>query len=272
MGMYNVDESIRDFARASLNYGLQRGWPVYLSTKNTILKAYDGRFKDIFQEVYDTEFKAKFEEAGIEYQHRLIDDMVASALKWSGKFVWACKNYDGDVQSDMVAQGFGSLGLMTSILMTPDGKTVEAEAELGADAGGCAFVSHAVAPRRSPSNGDSGKSNALLLHPHRNRPPRDPPEQRRSVQETKWPRRLLKWLGTLEQRREHPILCDPLHGLHQRSRCISSMLNAPEAVVDGAATRGSPGQQVRRGNGVLDRKVDADAAHRGHSMGGVADR
>jgi isocitrate dehydrogenase len=131
MGMYNVDESIRDFARASLNYGLQRGWPVYLSTKNTILKAYDGRFKDIFQEVYDTEFKAKFEEAGIEYQHRLIDDMVASALKWSGKFVWACKNYDGDVQSDQVAQGFGSLGLMTSVLMTPDGQTVEAEAAHG---------------------------------------------------------------------------------------------------------------------------------------------
>ena len=131
LGMYNLDNSIRDFARASLNYGLQRGWPVYLSTKNTILKAYDGRFKDIFQEIYDTEFKAKFEEIGIEYQHRLIDDMVASALKWSGKFVWACKNYDGDVQSDQVAQGFGSLGLMTSILMTPDGKTVEAEAAHG---------------------------------------------------------------------------------------------------------------------------------------------
>lgn len=131
MGMYNVDESIRDFARACLNYGLQRNWPVYLSTKNTILKAYDGRFKDIFQEIYDSEFKAKFEEAGIEYQHRLIDDMVASALKWSGKFVWACKNYDGDVQSDQVAQGFGSLGLMTSVLMTPDGQTVEAEAAHG---------------------------------------------------------------------------------------------------------------------------------------------
>ncbi|GAA4009036.1 NADP-dependent isocitrate dehydrogenase [Sphingomonas humi] len=131
MGMYNVDESIRDFARASLNYGLQRKWPVYLSTKNTILKAYDGRFKDIFEEVYQSEFKAKFEEAGIEYQHRLIDDMVASALKWSGKFVWACKNYDGDVQSDQVAQGFGSLGLMTSVLMTPDGQTVEAEAAHG---------------------------------------------------------------------------------------------------------------------------------------------
>jgi isocitrate dehydrogenase len=131
MGMYNVDESIRDFARACLNYGLQRGWPVYLSTKNTILKAYDGRFKDIFQEIYEAEFASAFKEAGIEYQHRLIDDMVASALKWSGKFVWACKNYDGDVQSDQVAQGFGSLGLMTSVLMTPDGKTVEAEAAHG---------------------------------------------------------------------------------------------------------------------------------------------
>src|SRR5688572_7487602 len=126
MGMYNLDESIREFALASLNFGLDRGWPVYLSTKNTILKAYDGRFKDIFEEVYESQFKDKFEAAGIEYQHRLIDDMVASALKWSGKFVWACKNYDGDVQSDLVAQGFGSLGLMTSILMTPDGKTVEA--------------------------------------------------------------------------------------------------------------------------------------------------
>ncbi|GAA4040593.1 NADP-dependent isocitrate dehydrogenase [Sphingomonas rosea] len=131
MGMYNVDESIRDFARASMNYGLQRGWPVYLSTKNTILKAYDGRFKDIFEEIYQSEFKDKFDEAGIEYQHRLIDDMVASALKWSGKFVWACKNYDGDVQSDQVAQGFGSLGLMTSVLLTPDGQTVEAEAAHG---------------------------------------------------------------------------------------------------------------------------------------------
>src|SRR6188508_1453140 len=131
MGRYNLDASIRDFAYASLNYGLQRGWPVYLSTKNTILKAYDGRFKDIFQEIYEAEFKADFDKAGIEYQHRLIDDMVASALKWSGKFVWACKNYDGDVQSDQVAQGFGSLGLMTSVLMTPDGKTVEAEAAHG---------------------------------------------------------------------------------------------------------------------------------------------
>ena len=131
MGMYNLDASIRDFAHACLNYGLDRQWPVYLSTKNTILKAYDGRFKDIFQEIYDKEYKAKFEEAGIEYQHRLIDDMVASALKWSGKFVWACKNYDGDVQSDQVAQGFGSLGLMTSVLTSPDGKTVEAEAAHG---------------------------------------------------------------------------------------------------------------------------------------------
>ncbi|MDP9163754.1 MAG: NADP-dependent isocitrate dehydrogenase [Pseudomonadota bacterium] len=131
MGMYNLDESIRDFARASLNYGLNLGWPVYLSTKNTILKSYDGRFKDIFQEVFDSEFKDSFAKAGIEYQHRLIDDMVASALKWSGKFVWACKNYDGDVQSDQVAQGFGSLGLMTSVLMTLDGKTIEAEAAHG---------------------------------------------------------------------------------------------------------------------------------------------
>jgi isocitrate dehydrogenase len=131
MGMYNLDASIRDFAHACFNYSLGRGWPLYLSTKNTILKAYDGRFKDIFQEIYDSEYKSKFEAAGIEYQHRLIDDMVASALKWSGKFVWACKNYDGDVQSDQVAQGFGSLGLMTSVLMAPDGKTVEAEAAHG---------------------------------------------------------------------------------------------------------------------------------------------
>ncbi|HEX5536243.1 MAG TPA: NADP-dependent isocitrate dehydrogenase [Sphingobium sp.] len=131
MGMYNLDDSIRDFARASMNYGLGRGWPVYLSTKNTILKAYDGRFKDLFQEIYESEFADKFKAAGIVYEHRLIDDMVASALKWSGKFVWACKNYDGDVQSDQVAQGFGSLGLMTSVLMTPDGKTVEAEAAHG---------------------------------------------------------------------------------------------------------------------------------------------
>ena len=131
MGMYNLDDSIRDFARASLNYGLQRGWPVYLSTKNTILKAYDGRFKDIFQEVFDAEFEDKFKAAGISYEHRLIDDMVAAAMKWSGGYVWACKNYDGDVQSDTVAQGFGSLGLMTSLLMTPDGKIVEAEAAHG---------------------------------------------------------------------------------------------------------------------------------------------
>ena len=131
MAMYNVDESIREFARASLNYGLQRGYPVYLSTKNTILKAYDGRFKDIFEEIYNAEFAASFKEKNIYYEHRLIDDMVASALKWSGGYVWACKNYDGDVQSDIVAQGFGSLGLMTSVLMTPDGKTVEAEAAHG---------------------------------------------------------------------------------------------------------------------------------------------
>lgn len=131
MAMYNLDDSIRDFARASLNYGLQRAWPVYLSTKNTIMKKYDGRFKDLFEQVFNAEFKQAFDKAGITYEHRLIDDMVASALKWSGKFVWACKNYDGDVQSDTVAQGFGSLGLMTSVLMTPDGKTVEAEAAHG---------------------------------------------------------------------------------------------------------------------------------------------
>ncbi len=131
MAMYNLDESIREFARASMNYGLMRKWPVYLSTKNTILKAYDGRFKDIFEEIYQAEFKAKFDEVGITYEHRLIDDMVASALKWSGGYVWACKNYDGDVQSDTVAQGFGSLGLMTSVLLSPDGRTVEAEAAHG---------------------------------------------------------------------------------------------------------------------------------------------
>ncbi len=131
MAMYNLDESIKDFARASLNYGLIRKYPVYLSTKNTILKTYDGRFKDIFEEIYQAEFKAQFDAAGITYEHRLIDDMVASAMKWSGGYVWACKNYDGDVQSDTVAQGFGSLGLMTSVLMTPDGKTVEAEAAHG---------------------------------------------------------------------------------------------------------------------------------------------
>ena len=131
MSMYNLDESIRGFARACMNYGLDLGWPVYLSTKNTIMKAYDGRFKDLFEEVFETEFEDKFREAGITYEHRLIDDMVACALKWEGGFVWACKNYDGDVQSDTVAQGFGSLGLMTSVLMTPDGKTVEAEAAHG---------------------------------------------------------------------------------------------------------------------------------------------
>lgn len=131
MAMYNLDESIRDFARASMAYGLLRGWPVYLSTKNTILKKYDGRFKDLFEEIFQAEYKDKFAEAGITYEHRLIDDMVACAMKWNGKFVWACKNYDGDVQSDTVAQGFGSLGLMTSVLMTPDGQTVEAEAAHG---------------------------------------------------------------------------------------------------------------------------------------------
>ncbi len=131
MGMYNFDDSIRDFARASFRYGLDRSYPVYLSTKNTILKAYDGRFKDLFQEVFDAEFKADFDKAGITYEHRLIDDMVAAAMKWEGGYVWACKNYDGDVQSDTVAQGFGSLGLMTSVLMTPDGKTCEAEAAHG---------------------------------------------------------------------------------------------------------------------------------------------
>ncbi len=131
MAMYNLDASIIDFARASMNYGLVKGWPVYLSTKNTILKAYDGRFKDLFQQVFDEEFADKFKAAGITYEHRLIDDMVASAMKWSGGYVWACKNYDGDVQSDTVAQGFGSLGLMTSVLMTPDGQTVEAEAAHG---------------------------------------------------------------------------------------------------------------------------------------------
>ncbi|MFJ4658270.1 NADP-dependent isocitrate dehydrogenase [Nocardia sp. NPDC088792] len=131
MGMYNFQDSIRDFARASLNYGLQQNYPVYLSTKNTILKAYDGMFKDTFQEIYETEFKGQFDAAGLTYEHRLIDDMVASALKWEGGYVWACKNYDGDVQSDTVAQGFGSLGLMTSVLLTPDGRTCEAEAAHG---------------------------------------------------------------------------------------------------------------------------------------------
>ncbi len=131
MAMYNLDDSIRGFASACMNYALNLGWPLYLSTKNTILKVYDGRFKDLFQEVFEADFKDKFEEAGITYEHRLIDDMVAAAMKWSGGFVWACKNYDGDVQSDTVAQGFGSLGLMTSVLMTPDGKTVEAEAAHG---------------------------------------------------------------------------------------------------------------------------------------------
>ena len=131
LSMYNLDQSIKDFARACMNYGLNRNWPVYLSTKNTILKNYDGRFKDLFKEIYEQEFKKKFEEKGITYEHRLIDDMVACALKWNGNYVWACKNYDGDVQSDTIAQGFGSLGLMTSVLMTPDGKTIESEAAHG---------------------------------------------------------------------------------------------------------------------------------------------
>ena len=131
MAMYNLDDSIKEFARASLNYGLNRNYPVYLSTKNTILKAYDGRFKDIFQAIFDAEFKAEYEKRGLTYEHRLIDDMVASAMKWTGGYIWACKNYDGDVQSDLVAQGYGSLGLMTSVLLTPDGKTVEAEAAHG---------------------------------------------------------------------------------------------------------------------------------------------
>ena len=131
MAMYNLDDSIREFARASLNYGLSRNYPVYLSTKNTILKQYDGRFKELFQQIFDTEFKAEYDQRGLTYEHRLIDDMVASAMKWSGGYIWACKNYDGDVQSDTVAQGFGSLGLMTSVLLTPDGMTVEAEAAHG---------------------------------------------------------------------------------------------------------------------------------------------
>ena len=131
LSMYNLDQSIKDFARACMNYGINRKWPVYLSTKNTILKNYDGRFKDLFQEIYDKEFKEKFKERGITYEHRLIDDMVACAMKWNGNYIWACKNYDGDVQSDTVAQGFGSLGLMSSVLMTPDGKTIEAEAAHG---------------------------------------------------------------------------------------------------------------------------------------------
>ena len=131
LSMYNLDNSIKDFARACMNYGLQRNWPVYLSTKNTILKAYDGRFKDLFEEVFRKEFADKFKNSNITYEHRLIDDMVACAMKWNGAYIWACKNYDGDVQSDTVAQGFGSLGLMTSVLMSPDGKTVESEAAHG---------------------------------------------------------------------------------------------------------------------------------------------
>lgn len=152
MGMYNFNDSIRDFARASFAYGLQRNYPVYLSTKNTILKAYDGQFKDLFQEVFDAEFKDLFEAAGLSYEHRLIDDMVASAMKWEGGYVWACKNYDGDVQSDTIAQGYGSLGLMTSVLMTPDGKTVEAEAAHGTVTATTASTNRASRPppTRSP--------------------------------------------------------------------------------------------------------------------------
>ncbi len=155
MGMYNFTDSIRDFARASMSYGLQRGYPVYLSTKNTILKGYDGAFKDIFAEVYENEFRALFDEAGLTYEHRLIDDMVASALKWEGGYVWACKNYDGDVQSDTVAQGFGSLGLMTSVLMTPDGRTVEAEAAHAQSPGTTASTSRARPPRPTRSRPSS---------------------------------------------------------------------------------------------------------------------
>ena len=159
MSMYNLDNSIRDFAHASLNYGLMRKYPVYLSTKNTILKAYDGRFKDIFQEVYEGEFKSRFQALGITYEHRLIDDMVAAALKWSGGYVWACKNYDGDVQSDTVAQGYGSLGLMTSVLMTPDGKTVEAEAAHGT------VTRHYREYQRGPRNVDQLDRLDLRLDP-----------------------------------------------------------------------------------------------------------
>jgi len=155
MGMYNLDESIKGFARACFNYGLQRNYPVYLSTKNTILKAYDGRFKDLFQEIFDAEFKSAFDAKKLTYEHRLIDDMVAAALKWSGNFLWACKNYDGDVQSDTVAQGFGSLGLMTSVLLSPDGKTVEAEAAHGT-------VTRPL-PRSSEGQGDIDQSDRLHL-------------------------------------------------------------------------------------------------------------
>jgi isocitrate dehydrogenase len=169
MAMYNLDDSIRDFALASFNFGLARRFPVYLSTKNTILKAYDGRFKDIFQEVFDNDFKSRFQAAGLTYEHRLIDDMVASALKWSGGYVWACKNYDGDVQSDIVAQGFGSLGLMTSVLLTPDGKTVEAEAAHG--------TGHPPLPRAPEGQGDIDQLDRLdlRLDPR----PRAPGEARR---------------------------------------------------------------------------------------------
>ena len=175
MSMYNLDDSIRDFAHASLNFGLMRKYPVYLSTKNTILKAYDGRFKDIFQEVYDAEFKSRFQALGITYEHRLIDDMVAAALKWSGGYVWACKNYDGDVQSDTVAQGFGSLGLMTSVLMTPDGRTVEAEAAHGT------VTRHYREHREGPPDLDQLDRLDLRLDPR----PRPPRQARRATR--RWP-------------------------------------------------------------------------------------
>ena len=179
MAMYNLDQSIIDFARASLNYGLSLGWPVYLSTKNTILKAYDGRFKDLFQEVFDAEFAEAFKAKGITYEHRLIDDMVASALKWSGGYVWACKNYDGDVQSDMVAQGFGSLGLMTSVLMTPDGKTVEAEAAHGTVTRHYREHQKGERPRPTPSPRSSPGPAGSSIAPSSTTTPRSPASPRR---------------------------------------------------------------------------------------------
>ncbi len=162
MGMYNYKKSIQDFARASLSYGLQQNYPVYLSTKNTILKAYDGMFKDEFQRIYEDEFKAEFDAAGLHYEHRLIDDMVASSLKWEGGYVWACKNYDGDVQSDTVAQGYGSLGLMTSVLMTPDGRTVEAEAAHGTVTRH--YRQHQQASRRRPTRSRRSSRGRGLEH------------------------------------------------------------------------------------------------------------
>ena len=173
MAMYNLDDSIRDFARASMNYALTRKYPVYLSTKNTILKAYDGRFKDLFQEVFEAEFADQFKAAGITYEHRLIDDMVAAALKWSGGYVWACKNYDGDVQSDTVAQGFGSLGLMTSVLMTPDGKTVEAEAAHGT-------VTRHYREHQKGNETSTNSIASIFAWTPRPRPPRQARRQRRT--------------------------------------------------------------------------------------------